>query len=62
MSALDADELAVLLLALNLLDRQTDTELAQARRKGNSAKQFAMITMRQRIASVRVKLYAMVAS
>lgn len=59
MSTLDAQDLLILHLALDMLSRHTDNELAQARRKENGAKQMAMITMRQRIANVRAKVSAM---
>lgn len=59
MSALDAQDFLVLHLALDMLSRHTDNELTQARQKGNSAKQMAMITMRTQIANVRAKVSAM---
>lgn len=59
MSALDAQDIIVLTLGLDLLGRHADIELADARRRGNNAKQLAMLNMRQHIATVRAKLCAM---
>nr|WP_298718756.1 hypothetical protein [uncultured Steroidobacter sp.] len=59
MSGLDAEDIIVLTLGLDLLSRHADIELANARRRGNSAKQLAMLNMRQQIATVRAKLSAM---
>lgn len=59
MTALDAQDFLVIHLALDMLSKHADNELAQARRKGNSAKQMAMITMRQQIANLRAKVCAM---
>jgi hypothetical protein len=60
MSALDEQDFVVIYLALDMLGRHSDTELAEARLKGgNSVKQMALIAMRQRVANVRVKLQAM---
>lgn len=49
----------VLSLALDLLTRFTDGELAKARRQNNNAKQAAMLNMREQIATVRAKVRAM---
>lgn len=60
MNALDAQDFVILHLALDLLSKHADDELAKARKQTNtSAKQMAMITMRQRIATVRAKVQAM---
>lgn len=58
MNALDAQDSIVLTLGLDLLSRHADIELADARRRGNNAKQLAMLNMRQQIATVRAKLSA----
>lgn len=53
MTSLDAQDFLVLYLALDMLTRHAENELAQA---ANSTKRMAMLTMRQRAASVRAKL------
>lgn len=63
MSALDQQDFLVIHLALDMLGRHTDNELAEARRKGsNATRQLTLITMRTRIAAVRVKISAMEAA
>jgi hypothetical protein len=56
MIALDEQDFEILTVAVDLMGKHIDNELAEARRRGNNAKQMAMITMRTRIAVVRVKL------
>ena len=59
MNGLDAQDFAILGLALDLLSRYTNCELLKARRARNNAKQEAMIAMRTQIVTVRRKLRAM---
>ena len=60
MIALNPQDIVVLYLALDMLGRHADIELSKARKQINaSARQLAMITMRQQIANVRAKLQAM---
>lgn len=59
MRPLDEQDFLILHLALDMLSTHTDNELTQARKKGNSAKQMTMITMRQRIVVVRAKVSAL---
>lgn len=59
MTALDAEDFVLLLLALDLLARHTSDELAKARQVTNNAKQAAMINMRSRLLIVRGKLRVM---
>jgi transcriptional regulator with XRE-family HTH domain len=53
MNALDQQDFIVLYLALDMLGRYAETELARA---SSAAKRMAMLTMRQRVAGVRAKL------
>jgi hypothetical protein len=57
MSPLDAQDIEVLGLALDLLDCQTDYELQVARRAGgNPIKEAAIIAVRGSMVAVRAKL------
>lgn len=56
---LDAQDLLVLHLSLDMMSRYTDDELAKARKQSNNAKQLSMLAMRQQIANARGKLQAM---
>lgn len=56
-NALDAEDLLVLLLALDQLDRYTSNELAKA--GTNNIKHAAMIHMQSRLLIVRGKLRVM---
>lgn len=59
MSPFTAADVQVLNLALDCLGRQSDAELALARRQTNHAKQLVLIALRQRLANVRIKVQAM---
>lgn len=59
MSAFDTQDFLVLHLALDMLSKYTENELAQARKNGRSTKTMAMMMMRTHIASVRAKVFAM---
>lgn len=59
MSPLDAWDLAVLTLALDLLGHHTDVELANARNQRNGRKQQTLLAMHRQIATVSTKLRAM---
>jgi len=59
-TALDAQDLLTLTLALDMLSRQVEGELSKARQQKNTnAKQLAMRSMRQQVNNVRAKLQAM---
>lgn len=58
-STLRSEDLALLLLAVDLLDRHTSDELAKARQQNNNTKQAAMLNMRSRLIIVRAKLRTM---
>ncbi len=60
MSAFDQWDLAVLHLALDFLDHHVDTELLNARERGNRRKQLSMLVLREQIGTVRTKLRSMV--
>lgn len=55
-AVLDGHDIEVLGLALDVLDRHTDDELAQARKEGNYVKQAPMIKVRSRLIVLRAKL------
>lgn len=59
MSALDAEDIVLLLLAVDLLDQYTGEELAKAREARNNVKQASMLNMRARLIIVRGKLRVM---
>lgn len=59
MSALNQQDLLVLSLALNLLQKYTNAEHTAARKSGNKAKTAAMVNMQEQIAGVRVKILRM---
>jgi hypothetical protein len=60
MNALDAEDFLVLHLALDLLSKYAEGELSKARQHNNtSAKQLALLNMRQHVKNVRGKLQAM---
>lgn len=59
MSALDSEDIVLVLLAVDLLDQHTGDELAKARRQGNNAKQAVMLNMRARLIVVRAKVRSM---
>lgn len=56
---LDAEDFAILALALGMLRTHVDRELEKARSKSNNAKLLAMFTMRTRVFTVHAKLQAL---
>lgn len=59
MTAFDAQDFLVLHLGLDMLSSHVEAELSKARQQNTSAKQLAMINMRQHVKNVRAKLQAM---
>lgn len=55
-ATLDAEDFVLIFLALDLLCKHTQVELANARKHNNNAKQAAMINMRSRLLIVRAKV------
>lgn len=56
MNTLTAEDFVVLKLALDMLSRHTDGEIAKARWKGSNAKKLSLLTMRQQIINARSKI------
>jgi hypothetical protein len=58
-TALDPQDFLTLTLGLDMLSKYVEGELSKTREQNNSAKQLAMLNMRQHVKNVRAKLQAM---
>jgi hypothetical protein len=55
-SSLNAQDFNILKLALDMLSKHTEGEIAKAGWKGSNAKKLSLLTMRQQITDTRNKL------